>query len=154
MKIQEKIEADFKAALKKKDTIVISTLRMLKSAIHNKEIEKKGAELPETDVIKIITKQVQQHQDSIEQFKKGKREDLVEKETKELEVLKSYLPKQLTEEEIANVVKRVVVEAGVQETLEFGKVMKMAMAELAGKAPGKLVSQIVNAHLSRGKKES
>ena len=147
MEIKEKIEGDFKQALKKRDKVVISTLRMLKAAIHNKEIEKRGEKLQDTDIIKIITKQVQQHRDSIEQFAKGQREELVEKETKELEILKKYLPEQLSEEEIANVVKRIIKEAGAKEKSDFGRVMKLAMAELGGKANGKLVSQIASRQL-------
>ncbi|GAH87126.1 unnamed protein product, partial [marine sediment metagenome] len=88
MEMREKIEDDFKQALKKRDKIAISTLRMLKAAIQNKEIEKKGEKLQDGEVIKIIAKQVQQHQDSIEQFTKGQRQELVEKETRELEILK------------------------------------------------------------------
>ena len=137
MGLKEKIEDDFKQALKKQDKVVISTLRMVKAALHNKEIEKKGEKLKDAEVLKIITKQVQQHQDSIEQFKKGKREELVEKETKELAILKNYLPEQLSEEEITDVVKRIIKEIGAKDKTDFGKVMKSAMAELGGKADGK-----------------
>ena len=154
MEIKEKIENDFKQALKKQDKVVISTLRMLKSALHNKEIEKKGEELKDAQVLKIITKQVQEHQDSIEQFKKGKREELVEKETKEMEILKSYLPKQLSEEEITDVIKRIIKEVGAKEKSDFGKVMKSAMAELEGKADGKLVSKIASGQLGQGQDQN
>lgn len=147
MQIREKIEDDFKQALKKRDKITISTLRMLKAAIQNKEIEKKGEKLQDGEVIKIIAGQVQQHQDSIEQFTKGKRQELVEKETGELEILKKYLPEQLSPEEIADVVKRVITETGAKGRPDFGKVMKLAMAELGGKADGKLVSQIASTQL-------
>jgi len=142
MEMREKIEDDFKQALKKRDKITISTLRMLKAAIQNKEIEKKGEKLQDGEVIKIIDRQVQEHQDSIEQFTKGKRQELVEKETGELEILKKYLPEQLSPQEIANVVKRVITETGAKGRSDFGKVMKLAMAEFGGKADGKLVSQI------------
>jgi len=147
MQIREKIEDDFKQALKKRDKITISTLRMLKAAIQNKEIEKKGEKLQDGEVIKIIAKQVQQHQDSIEQFTKGQRQELVEKETRELEILKKYLPEQLSPEEIADVVKRIITETGAKGKPDFGKVMKLAMAELGGKADGKLVGQIVSTQL-------
>ena len=147
MEIIEKIESDFKKALKDKDKIVISTLRMVKSALHNKEIEKKGEKLQDAEVIKVITKQVQQHRDSIEQFTKGKRGDLVEKETKELEILKRYLPKQLSGEEITNVVKKIIAQCGAKNKSDFGKVMKAVMANLRGMADGKTVNQIVSAQL-------
>jgi len=153
MNIRERIENDFKEALKKKEAVVVSTLRMLKAAIQNKEIEKKGQALEESEIIKIIAKQVQQHRDSIEQFTKGKREDLVEKEARELEVLNKYLPKQLSEQEVATIVKDAIVEVQAKGKQDFGKVMKAVMAELKGKADGKLVSQIVTRSLNAGKEE-
>ena len=154
MEIGEKIEKDFKEALKKRDKIFISTLRMLKSAIHNKEIEKRGEALQEAELIRIVAKQVQQHKDSIEQFKKGKRQDLVEKETKELEILKRYLPEQLSADEITNVIKKIVKETGAKDKSDFGKVMKLAMAEFKGRADGKLVTQIAKANLGQNTKET
>jgi uncharacterized protein YqeY len=144
-KISERIESDFKAALKSKDTVSISTLRMLKAALHNKEIEKKGAALSVEEIVKIIAKQVQQHQESIEQFEKGNRKELAAKETKELEVLKKYLPEQLSAEEITTVIKRIIGEVGAKDKKDFGKVMKQAMAEFKGKADGKVVSRILSA---------
>ncbi len=154
MEIGEKIENDFKEVLKKRDKIFISTLRMLKSAIHNKEIEKRGEALQEAELIRIVAKQVQQHKDSIEQFKKGKRQDLVEKETKELEILKRYLPEQLSADEITNVIKKIVKETGAKDKSDFGKVMKLAMAEFKGRADGKLVTQIAKANLGQNTKET
>ena len=154
MEIGEKIENDFKEVLKKRDKIFISTLRMLKSAIHNKEIEKRGEALQEAELIRIVAKQVQQHKDSIEQFKKGKRQDLVEKETKELEILKRYLPEQLSADEITNVIKKIVKETGAKDKSDFGKVMKLAMAEFKGRADGKLVTQIAKANLGQNTEET
>lgn len=147
MEIRQRLESDFKEALKNKDKVAISTLRMLKAALHNREIEKKGEELKEPEVIKAITKQVQQHKDSIEQFAKGKREDLVKKETKELEILEKYLPKQLSQEQIIAVVKKVIAEVGAKDRSDFGKVMKSVMVSLSGKADGKVVSQAVSSQL-------
>lgn len=154
MEIKEKIENEFKKALKKRDKITVSTLRLLKSAIHNKEIEKKGEKLSDDEVIKVVAKQVQQHRDSIEYFKRGKRQELVEKETKELEILKMYLPKQASPEEITDIVKRIITETGAKEKSDFGKVMKLAMAELKGLADGKLVSKIVSVHFGSAREES
>lgn len=154
MEIKAKIEADFKQALKVKDKIVISTLRMLKSAFHNKEIEKRGEKLSDQEVIKIIGKQVQQHRDSIEQFTKGQRQDLVEKESQELEILKRYLPQQLSPEKIGDIVQKIISTSGAKDKSDFGKIMKLAMAELRGKADGKLISEIVSAQLSLDKEKS
>jgi hypothetical protein len=154
MGIKQKIENDFKTALKEKDKITISALRMLKSTIHNKEIEYKyrGRKLEDGDIINIIIKQVQQHRDSIEQFMKGQRQDLVEKEKAETEILKKYLPKQLSAEEITDEVRKIIAEIKkTGEDLEFGKVMKLAMAELKGKAEGKLINQIVSNLLGKAR---
>lgn len=147
MRILEKIESDFKVAMKKRDTITISTLRMLKAALHNKEIENKGKPLEDAQVYKVVAHQVKQHHESIEQFRQGKREELVEKESQELAILKKYLPEQLSPEEITSVVKRIIQELGVSSPQDFGKVMKLAVLEFKGKADGKLVSQIVSDQL-------
>ncbi|MBL7085089.1 MAG: GatB/YqeY domain-containing protein [Candidatus Omnitrophica bacterium] len=154
MEIREKIENDFKEALKKRDKVVVSTLRMLKSALHNKEIEKRGEKLQDAEVVKVVTKQVQQHKDSIEQFKKGNRPELAEKEAQELEVLKKYLPRQLSAQEITAIVEKVIAETGAKEKSDFGKVMKSVMAELKGSSQGKMVSQIVSARLCPDKEKS
>ena len=108
MGMMQKIEDDFKQALKNKEGLVVSTLRMLKSALHNKEIEKRGEQLTEAEVVKVISKQIKQREDSIEQFKKGQRQELVEKETGECEILKRYLPKQLSQKEVEEVVKKII----------------------------------------------
>ncbi len=148
MAIEENIDKDLREALKKKDEITVSTLRMLKSALHNKEIEKKHQALTDDEVVKVIAKQIQQRKDSIEQFKQGQRQELVQKETKELEILQNYFPKQLSEEEITAVVKKIIDEVGAKGKKDFGQVMKAAMAQLAGKADGKLVNQVVSAQLN------
>jgi len=148
METKAKIENDLKQALKDKNEITVSVLRMLKAAFHNKEIEKKGEALEEVETLKIITKQVQQRKDSIEQFAKGKRDDLVAKETKELEILKDYLPEQLSEEEVANIIKKAISDTGAKGKADFGKVMKAAMAEVKGRADGKMISQIVSQQLT------
>lgn len=156
MEIGARIESDFKEALKKRDKIVVSALRMLKSAIHNKDIEKKGkGPCNEAEIIQIVTKQAQQHLESIEHFKRGAREELVEKESKELEILKRYLPKQLPEEEVAQEIKKIILEVQAQDQgqADFGAVMKLAMTQLKGKADGRLISQIVARQLNKCKKQ-
>lgn len=143
MAIIDRIEEDFRQALKKRDEITVSTLRMLKSAVHNKEIEKKGEKLKDAEVVRIVARQLEQRRDSIEQFKKGNRPELAEKEAREMEVLKKYMPQQLSEDEIVNIVKRIIAETKAKDRSDLGKVMKLAMAELQGRAEGKLVNQIV-----------
>ena len=142
--LTEKIDADLKAAIKKRDSTHTSVLRLLKTAINNKAIELKVEGLKDADVITLIRKDVKRHQDSIEQFKKGNRDDLVKKEQAELEILKSYLPKEASPEEIKKVVKKVIEETGASGKKDFGKVMKAAMEKLKGACDGKTVSSIVN----------
>ncbi|MFC1631318.1 GatB/YqeY domain-containing protein [Candidatus Omnitrophota bacterium] len=142
MELKQKIEDDFKQALKSKNQLTVSTLRMLKAALHNKEIEQKGKDLSTEQIYKIISKQVKQRQESIEQFKKGKRDELAEQETKELKILEQYLPQLLSEDEVTAVVKKIITENAGVGPAELGKVMKLAMAEFKGQADGKLVNQI------------
>lgn len=141
--LEKKIASDLKDAIKNKDAVRTSTLRMVTASIQNAAIEKKQKELEDADIVKIITKQVKQHRDSIESFKKGNRADLEEKEKKELDILKSYLPEQLGEKEIGEIVKKAASEAGASSRADFGKVMKMSMQELKGRADGKAVSSAV-----------
>lgn len=147
MEIKQKIESDFKTALKDKDQLAVSTLRMLKSALHNKEIEKKGEQLTPQEVVKVVSKQIKQREESIAQFKQGGRDELAEKESKEMELLKRYLPQQLSEKEVSQAVAKIIQQLGAKDRSELGKVMKAAMSELGGTADGKLVSSIVSAQL-------
>ncbi|MFH1075150.1 MAG: GatB/YqeY domain-containing protein [Candidatus Firestonebacteria bacterium] len=154
MGIKENIEKDFIGALKQKDLLTVSTLRMLKAAIQNKEIEKKGrASLTDEEIIPILRKQLQQRQDSIAYFQKGARQELVEKESKELEIIKKYLPPQLTPEEITAVVDLVVSEMNPQDKKTAGTVIKLTMEKIKGKASGQLVSQIVSERFSPSNKK-
>ena len=140
----EKMNADLKKAMKKRDATRVSVLRLLKTAINNKMIEKKVNELKDAEVIALIRKDVNRHQDSIEQFKKGERGDLVKKEEAELEILKSYLPKEVSPDEIKIIVKAIIKETGASGKKDFGKVMKAAMEKLKGACDGKAVSTVVS----------
>lgn len=142
-KLEKRIAKDLKGSIKNKDATLTSTLRMMTASMQNLAIEKKTKELKDADVIKIISKQAKEHQDSIESFKKGGRADLVEKETKELSILKSYLPKQLDEKELEEIVKKVISETGASSKADFGKVMKLIMQEIKGQADGKIISSLV-----------
>lgn len=142
-KLETRIAEDLKGSIKSRDPIRTSTLRMITASMQNLTIEKKSKELDDSDILKIISKQVKQHQDSIENFKKGERPDLVEKEEKELGILKAYLPEQLGEKEVEAAVKKAIAETGASSKADFGKVMKGVMQELKGQADGKIVSSIV-----------
>ena len=147
--LEEKILNDYKESMKAKDAIRSSTLSFLRSALSNAAIEKKKKKLDDSDVIAVIKKQIKTHQDSIEQFEKGGRVDLVEKETKELQILKSYLPPELPQEEIEKIIEEIVSETNASDMKDMGRVMKEVMAKIAGQADGKLISSLVKQRLSK-----
>ena len=142
----EKIESDLKTAMKEKNEIKLGTLRMLKAAIKNKEIDKKQA-LSNQEILQVIQKQVKQRKDSIVEFEKAKRQDLLQKETAEIAVLELYLPKQLSESELKAIVQKAVQSTGAKSKADMGKIMKEVMPQIAGRADGKQVNQIVSALL-------
>jgi uncharacterized protein len=146
--LTEKIESDFKEAMRAKDAARLSTLRMLKSAIQYYKIEKKQEKLTDGDVTAVIKKQIKQRWDSIDGFEKGGRADLVDKEKAELAVLKSYLPEELSQAQTEEIVKAVIAEVGATTKADMGKVMKAVQAKTAGRADNRLVSQIVSANLA------
>lgn len=143
MKLEEKIEKDLRQALKAKFAIKVSTLRMLKADIENLSIGKKRSELGDEDIIKLVRTQIRKHKDSIEQFTKGGRTDLAEKEKKELEILLAYMPEEVSEEELRRIAAEAIAEAGVTSKKDMGKVMKVVMEKVKGRADGKTVSQVV-----------
>lgn len=148
MSVKEKILADLTVAMKAKEPVRTSTLRMLKAAMVNRRIEK-GAELDDDEVLKLLNSQVKQRRDSIEQYLKGARNDLAAKETAEISVIESYLPQAASADEIERAVAAAVAETGATSMKEMGAVMKATMAHLAGKNPdGRAVSDAVKAKLT------
>ena len=145
--LTETIDTDLKTAMKEKNTIKVATLRMLKAAIINKLIEKKAKELTDEDIREIIQKQVKQRKEAIEEFKKGARQDLVEKETKELTILERYLPSQLTEAELKSLISSVIESTAAKSKSDMGKVMKELMPRVKGRADGKEINRIVSSLL-------
>ncbi|MEX0621463.1 MAG: GatB/YqeY domain-containing protein [Candidatus Woykebacteria bacterium] len=144
-----KIQNDLKQALRNKDDVTVSTLRLLVAAIKNFEIAKGGAgyKATEEDIISVLQKEVKQRKESIEQYKSGGRQDLVEKEKKELEILERYLPDQLSEEEVEKIVKTKIQELGVSSLGDMGKIMGVLSQELKGKADLTLVASLVKRSL-------
>ncbi|MBI4394798.1 MAG: GatB/YqeY domain-containing protein [Candidatus Omnitrophica bacterium] len=145
--LSEKIDEDLKSAMKNKKEALTATLRMLKAAIQNKEIEKKTKPLQDSDLLELIQKQIKQRKDSIADFEKANRQDLLKKETAEVGILEQYLPKQLSDEELKSIVQKAVLSAGAKSKADMGKVMKEVLPQVVGKADGKRVSQIVGSLL-------
>jgi len=142
MGLREKIDADVKVALKTGAKDKVSTLRMLNAALKNKQIDKRRP-LTEEEVVETVRSLIKQRKDSIEQFAKGGRQDLVEKETAEAAVLETYLPQQLSREEVEGMVREAIEQTGAQGSRDMGKVMKALIPLIGGRADGKLVSELV-----------
>ncbi|HTG87814.1 MAG TPA: GatB/YqeY domain-containing protein [Pyrinomonadaceae bacterium] len=148
MSLGEQIVSDLTAAMKAQDTQRTSTLRMVKAAMMNRKIEK-GAELDDDDVQKLLRSLVKQRRDSIEQYEKAGRQELVDKEAAEIAVIETYLPQAASVDEIEQAVVAAIAETGATSMKDMGKVMKAAQEALSGKnADGKTISEIVKAKLS------
>jgi len=150
MRLEERIDSDLKEAMRAKDAVKLSVLRMLKSALKYSAIEKAGAEgkLDDTEATQVIRKQVKQRQDSIESIEKGGRAELAEKEKTELAILGAYLPQAMAPEELAKIVRETIAEVGATSKAQMGAVMKALQARVAGRADGKSLSQEVQRQLS------
>jgi hypothetical protein len=147
MALVEQIAADLKAAMKAQDAPRTSVLRMAKAALMNKEIDKK-APLDDAEGVRVLQGLVKQREDSAEQFRNAGRAELAQKEQAEIEVLKAYLPREAGDAEIAAAVEKAVAETGASSTKDMGKVMKAALAALAGQAAdGRKVSEAVRKRL-------
>jgi hypothetical protein len=143
MTLQERLTADLKQALKGGDTTRRSVIRMVLAGIRNAEIAK-GAPLGDAGVIDVLAKEVKQHRESIAEFSKGNRPDLVAKEEAELAILFEYLPKQMSREEIVVAARRVMEQVGARGPSDRGKVMSRLMPQLKGRADGREVSDVVS----------
>ena len=147
MKLQQKITQDLKTALKEKDAITLSVLRMLNSAIFNESVAKKKKDkgLIDQEIIQVISRQIKQRKDSIEQYSKGGRNDLVKAEKQELGILEKYMPEQMSEDEVREVVKG-AIDSGLDA---LGPLMGKVMGELKGKADGGVVKRILDQELEK-----
>jgi uncharacterized protein YqeY len=147
MTLKQKIISDLTASMKAQDAPRTSTLRMVKAAMMNREIEK-GGELDEDEMMKLLRSLVKQRRDSVEQYEKGRREDLASKEKAEIEIIDTYLPQAASREEIEAAVTAAIAETSAASMKDMGRVMKAAQTALAGKnADGRTMSEIVKAKL-------
>lgn len=151
MALKEQIIADLKEAMKNKEQDKLRVLRSLKAKLLEKEIsERKGgeAELSDEQAIEVLMKAAKQRKESIDQFESGGRDDLVENEKRELELIESYLPKMLSEDEVRDIARKKIDDLGAETMADMGKVMGVLMQELKGKAEGATVSKVVKEELS------
>lgn len=146
--LRDKIASDVKDAMKSKDSVKLSALRFLQSAVKNREIELRPNPITENEVLGVIKKLVKQRQESIEQFERGGRNDLAETEKAELQILESYLPTQLSREQIEALVAAVITELGATSVKQMGPVIKEVASRSGGAADNRLVSEIVKSKLT------
>jgi uncharacterized protein len=148
MSLSKQIVTDLTASMKAQDAARTSTLRMVKAAMMNRQIEK-GSELNDDDMQKLLRSLVKQRRDSVEQYEKAGRQELVDKEKAEIEVIEGYLPQAASQKEIEQAVTAAIAETGASSIKDMGKVMKAAQAALAGKnADGRTVSEVVKSKLT------
>ncbi|HEY4548753.1 MAG TPA: GatB/YqeY domain-containing protein [Bacillus sp. (in: firmicutes)] len=147
MSLLERLNSDIKQAMKNKEKDKLSVIRMVKSSIQNEAI-KTGNELSEDEELTVLSREVKQRKDSLHEFDKAGRQDLVEKIRTELQYVELYMPKQLSEEEVSEIVKQAISETGASSKAEMGKVMAVIMPKVKGKAEGSLVNKLVQQHLS------
>ncbi len=141
MSLLDKINEDLKNAMKQKDSIKLSCLRMLKTSIKKEQVEKMK-ELTDEEIVKVIQSLIKKGKEAIENFRKGNRNDLAEKEEKEVKIFYEYLPKQLSLQEIEKIVREAISEVNATSIKDLGKVMKIAMQKVKGRAQGKDVNEV------------
>jgi len=148
MSLLERLNNDMKQAMKNKEKDKLSVIRMVKASMQNEAIKLGTNELTEDAELTVLSREVKQRKDSLHEFDKAGRQDLVDKLRTELEILELYLPKQLSEEELSEIVKETISEVGATSKAEMGKVMAAIMPKVKGKADGSLVNKFVQQHLS------
>lgn len=146
MSLKQKLQEDLKSSMKNKDTVRKSVVTLIRASIKQYEVDNR-VELDDDAIIDIVAKQMKQRRDSLVEFKKAEREDLVEETEAEIEVLKEYLPQQLSEEEIEDIVKTTISEVGATSMKDMGKIMSVIQPKIKGRADGKLVNELVKKNL-------
>jgi len=146
MNLSERLNDDMKQAMKNQDKFRLTTIRMIRSSIKNAEIDLKRS-LEDSEVLDILSREIKQRKDSLQEFNKAGRDDLVKDVAAEIDIIGVYLPEQLTEEEIKSIVLQTIQETGASSKAEMGKVMSALMPKVKGRADGKLVNTIVQQSL-------
>lgn len=147
MKLSERISEDLKKAMKSRNQLEVSCLRMLITGIKNKRVEK-GQDLDDNEIQALISSQIRKGQEAAKEFRKGGRDDLAEKEEKEVNILFAYLPEQLSDDELEDILKKIISDNSLTGIKDMGMLMKKAMAEIKGKAQGSKVSETAKKLLS------
>ena len=148
MSLLERLNNDMKQAMKNKEKDKLSVIRMIKASLQNEAIKLGTKELSEDQELTVLSRELKQRKDSLHEFDKAGREDLVEKLRTEISIVELYMPKQLSEEEVSELVKQTIIETGAKSKADMGKVMSAIMPKIKGKADGSLVNKFVQQHLS------
>ncbi|MBA2873528.1 GatB/YqeY domain-containing protein [Thermaerobacillus caldiproteolyticus] len=148
MGLLERLNDDMKQAMKNKEKEKLSVIRMLKAALQNEAIKLGKSQLSEDEELTVLSRELKQRKDSLQEFENAGRSDLVEKTKAEIQIVELYMPKQLTEEELTQIVKETIAEVGATSKADMGKVMGAIMPKVKGKADGSLVNKLVQQHLS------
>jgi len=148
MELKERLSKELGQSMKAGEKIKVSTIRMILSEIKNAEIAKRG-ELDDDELLSVLSREAKKRKEAIEEFKKGNRQDLVDRETEELRIIQDYLPEQLSEDELRGIISETIDEVGASSTGDLGKVMGRVMPKLKGRADGKLVNKIVRETLEK-----
>lgn len=146
MSLKERLSKDLKETMKNKDKLRKNVIILIQSDIKQLEVDKR-VELEEQDIIEIISRQLKQRKDALEEFRKAERKDLIDQTEEEIHYLLQYLPEQLSEDEITNIVKETISEIGANSLKDMGKVMAAVIPKVKGKADGKIVNQVVKQQL-------
>ncbi|MFD0827498.1 GatB/YqeY domain-containing protein [Neobacillus sp. M.A.Huq-85] len=148
MSLLERLNNDMKQAMKNKEKDKLSVIRMVKASLQNEAIKIGSSELSEEQELTVLSREVKQRKDSLHEFDKAGREDLVDKLRTELSIVELYMPKQLSDEEVSDIVKETIAETGATSKADMGKVMAAIMPKVKGKADGSLINKLVQQHLS------
>lgn len=148
MSLKSRLMEDLKTSMKEKDVVRKNTITMVRADIKQKEVDERK-ELSDEEIIDIISKQLKEKRNAIEEFKKGNRDDLVEETEKEIEIILEYLPEQLTEEEVLEIVQKVIQDGGYTSMKDMGKIMGAVMPKIQGKADGNMVNKAVRQILNK-----
>lgn len=148
MGLLERLNDDMKQAMKNKEKEKLSVIRMVKAALQNEAIKLGKSQLSEDEELTVLSRELKQRKDSLQEFENAGRSDLVDKTKEEIRILELYMPKQLTEEELTEIVKQTIAEVGASSKADMGKVMGAIMPKVKGKADGSLVNKLVQQYLS------
>ncbi|RYL91573.1 GatB/YqeY domain-containing protein [Sporolactobacillus sp. THM7-4] len=147
MNLVDRLTTDMKQAMRAKDKVRLSVIRMIKTSMQNESI-KLGRELSDDEALSVLTRELKQRKDSLQEFENAGRQDLVDEVSKEIEIVQSYMPEQLSDDELQSIIEETISEVGAKSKADIGKVMKAVMPKIKGRADGSSVNRLVRSQLN------